>query len=349
MEEASLHTTIKHLFISTQYYDKHGVPPTKRLFKVAMLDPSLEFIGSWGMSGDLGDLPIVVKEEDSITDVENAVFDLGVMDSLCFLFVDQRVFIGMITKFIKFIELNFSVISAVLISKFVCVRGPDNDIKFLEQQNPPEQSWLSILLSTQGNLRAEYGSIYTMLLERQDMEWKFLESIPLRQNPACPRILREYLHRYRSSLDQVGQFGSEVSEESVPLKSNCTHFPVSFQASDPINGKGNGLYEFHLEFSVCSLLRDTMNGIYPEVVSESRNHRFCKHTDGIESHVQEIASISSIRNSLPPKGVKDGEREIDSLGSEVEKEWDCHFSEISVILEKHYSSQAMSRNIDLVN
>ncbi|GJW13516.1 putative reverse transcriptase domain-containing protein [Tanacetum coccineum] len=38
-----------------------------------------------------------VKEEDSITDVENAVFDLGVMDSLCFLFVDQRVFIGMIT------------------------------------------------------------------------------------------------------------------------------------------------------------------------------------------------------------------------------------------------------------
>ncbi|GJR11148.1 hypothetical protein Tco_0793800 [Tanacetum coccineum] len=41
-----------------------------------------------------------VKEEDSITDVENAVFDLGVMDSLCFLFIDQRVFIGMITKFI---------------------------------------------------------------------------------------------------------------------------------------------------------------------------------------------------------------------------------------------------------
>ncbi|GJZ45808.1 hypothetical protein Tco_0593404 [Tanacetum coccineum] len=52
-----------------------------------------------------------VKEEDSITDVENAIFDLGVMDSLCFLFIDQRVFIGMITKFIKFIELNFSVIT----------------------------------------------------------------------------------------------------------------------------------------------------------------------------------------------------------------------------------------------
>ncbi|GJW55924.1 hypothetical protein Tco_0100009 [Tanacetum coccineum] len=52
-----------------------------------------------------------VKEEDSITDVENAIFDFGVMDSLCFLFIDQRVFIGMITKFIKFIELNFSVIT----------------------------------------------------------------------------------------------------------------------------------------------------------------------------------------------------------------------------------------------
>ncbi|GJR95132.1 hypothetical protein Tco_0267306 [Tanacetum coccineum] len=52
-----------------------------------------------------------VKEEDSITDVENAAFDLGVMDSLCFLFIDQRVLIGMITKFIKFIELNFSVIT----------------------------------------------------------------------------------------------------------------------------------------------------------------------------------------------------------------------------------------------
>ncbi|GJU25218.1 hypothetical protein Tco_1163839 [Tanacetum coccineum] len=39
-----------------------------------------------------------VKEEDSITNVENAVFDLGVMDPLCFLFIDQRVLIGMITK-----------------------------------------------------------------------------------------------------------------------------------------------------------------------------------------------------------------------------------------------------------
>ncbi|GKC73182.1 hypothetical protein Tco_1119065 [Tanacetum coccineum] len=60
MEEASLHTTRKHLFIFTQYYDKHGVPPTKRLFKVSMLDPSAEFIRHWGMSGDPG-LPIVIR------------------------------------------------------------------------------------------------------------------------------------------------------------------------------------------------------------------------------------------------------------------------------------------------
>ncbi|GJV41559.1 hypothetical protein Tco_1419999 [Tanacetum coccineum] len=65
-----------------------------------------------------------VKEEDSITDVENAVFDLGVMDSLCFLFIDQRVLIGMITKFIKFIELNFSVITHGFDIKVCMLKGP---------------------------------------------------------------------------------------------------------------------------------------------------------------------------------------------------------------------------------
>ncbi|GJZ48624.1 hypothetical protein Tco_0602456 [Tanacetum coccineum] len=88
MEEASLHTTRKHLFTTT---DKHGVPPTKRLFKVAMLDLSLEFIGHLGMSGDprlsivvrpLQSSALNVKEEDSITDVENAVLDLGVVNPL---------------------------------------------------------------------------------------------------------------------------------------------------------------------------------------------------------------------------------------------------------------------------
>ncbi|GJU27076.1 hypothetical protein Tco_1165697 [Tanacetum coccineum] len=68
MEEASLHTTRKHLFIFTQYYDKHGVPPTKRLFKVAMLDPSPEFIGPWGTSGDPG-LPIVNSLQAPIGDL----------------------------------------------------------------------------------------------------------------------------------------------------------------------------------------------------------------------------------------------------------------------------------------
>ncbi|GKF59955.1 hypothetical protein Tco_0176741, partial [Tanacetum coccineum] len=114
-----------------------------------MLDPSPEFIGHWGRFGDLGldsaiwknlgysewstptglklareNLQSRVKEEDSITDVENADFDLGVMDSLCFLFVDQRVFIGMITKFIKFIELNFSVITRGFDIKVCMLKGP---------------------------------------------------------------------------------------------------------------------------------------------------------------------------------------------------------------------------------
>ncbi|GJV53376.1 hypothetical protein Tco_1449117 [Tanacetum coccineum] len=129
MEEASLHTTRKHLFISTQYYDKHGVPPTKRLFKVAMLDPSPnslvhgECVEIWnyqlcewstpaGLKLARENLQSRVKEEDSITDVENAVFDLGVMDSLCLFFIDQRVLISFITELIKFIQLNFPMVTS---------------------------------------------------------------------------------------------------------------------------------------------------------------------------------------------------------------------------------------------
>ncbi|GKF51595.1 hypothetical protein Tco_0148062, partial [Tanacetum coccineum] len=43
MEEASLLTqkTLIHYYTTI---DKHGVPPTKRLFKVAMLDPSLNLL-----------------------------------------------------------------------------------------------------------------------------------------------------------------------------------------------------------------------------------------------------------------------------------------------------------------
>ncbi|GJT51731.1 hypothetical protein Tco_0977888 [Tanacetum coccineum] len=54
MEEANLHTTRKQLFIYTQYYDKHGVPPTKRLFKVAMLDVTPELLDIKECLDDLG-------------------------------------------------------------------------------------------------------------------------------------------------------------------------------------------------------------------------------------------------------------------------------------------------------
>nr|GEV30948.1 reverse transcriptase domain-containing protein [Tanacetum cinerariifolium] len=47
IEEASLLTT--HLFITTIIYkDKHGLPLTKRLFKVTRLDLTPELIRSWG-------------------------------------------------------------------------------------------------------------------------------------------------------------------------------------------------------------------------------------------------------------------------------------------------------------
>ncbi|GJY32598.1 hypothetical protein Tco_0417067 [Tanacetum coccineum] len=96
-----------------------------------------------------------VKEEDSITDVENAIFDLGVMDSLCFLFIDQRVLISMITKFIKFIELNFSVITRGFDIKVCMLKGPVLNsfrvnyikVELLKEQNPSEQSRLRIFLS----------------------------------------------------------------------------------------------------------------------------------------------------------------------------------------------------------
>ncbi|GJW15016.1 hypothetical protein Tco_0019149 [Tanacetum coccineum] len=94
-------TQTRILLHTTTDTDKHGVPPTKRLFKVAMLDPSPQFIGPWGTSGDLGqprkwstpaglklareNLQSIVKEEDSITDVENAkLFESWIMDSLVY-------------------------------------------------------------------------------------------------------------------------------------------------------------------------------------------------------------------------------------------------------------------------
>ncbi|GJS87414.1 hypothetical protein Tco_0770050 [Tanacetum coccineum] len=69
MENVSL-LTQKHLFITTT--DKHGVPPTKRLFKVAMLDPSPEFIGPWGTSGDPGQPRLAPEERPSSLSAQEA-------------------------------------------------------------------------------------------------------------------------------------------------------------------------------------------------------------------------------------------------------------------------------------
>ncbi|GJS58101.1 hypothetical protein Tco_0652885 [Tanacetum coccineum] len=116
MEEASLLIQKTYSLLNTT--DKHGLPPTKRIvFVHRVISPtrssrslvhgeSLEIrdyqlcaiwkdlsYSEWSTPAGLKlaqeNLQSRVKEEDSITDVENAVFDLGVMDSLCFLFVDQ--------------------------------------------------------------------------------------------------------------------------------------------------------------------------------------------------------------------------------------------------------------------
>nr|GEX29795.1 hypothetical protein [Tanacetum cinerariifolium] len=62
-----------------------------------------------------------VKEEDLSIDVKNTVFDLGVMKPLSFLLVDERVFIGLITKFI---ELKFFMIIRSLNVKVCMLQGP---------------------------------------------------------------------------------------------------------------------------------------------------------------------------------------------------------------------------------
>ncbi|GJV44150.1 hypothetical protein Tco_1428686 [Tanacetum coccineum] len=61
---------------------------------------------------------VPVKEEDSITDVENAVLDLGVVNPLCLFFIDQRVLISFITELIKFIQLNFPMVTSGFIRLF---------------------------------------------------------------------------------------------------------------------------------------------------------------------------------------------------------------------------------------
>ncbi|GKF16529.1 reverse transcriptase domain-containing protein, partial [Tanacetum coccineum] len=47
-------------------HTKHGVPPTKRLFRVPTLDPSPEFIGPWGTFGDPGQPRLVCPLQSSV-------------------------------------------------------------------------------------------------------------------------------------------------------------------------------------------------------------------------------------------------------------------------------------------
>ncbi|GJT19284.1 hypothetical protein Tco_0877990 [Tanacetum coccineum] len=133
---------------SYTYWICMAVPPSEGLFKVALLDPSpilwftweslrtpgLTLCAIWknlgysewstlaGLKLARENLQSKVKEEDSITDIENAIFDLGVMDSLCFSFIDQRVFISMITEVIKLVVELFCDHPRFLISKFVCLK-----------------------------------------------------------------------------------------------------------------------------------------------------------------------------------------------------------------------------------
>nr|GEX19941.1 hypothetical protein [Tanacetum cinerariifolium] len=60
-----------------------------------------------GFEFDEENLQSGVKEEDSVTNVENTVLDFRVIKPLCFLRVNERVFVGLITDFIEFIDLNF--------------------------------------------------------------------------------------------------------------------------------------------------------------------------------------------------------------------------------------------------
>ncbi|GJU65446.1 hypothetical protein Tco_1247281 [Tanacetum coccineum] len=116
--------TTSYSYTTTSLYyilDKHGVPPTKRLFRVAMLDPSQGFIDPWGKFGDL-ELPSVLvgkkKPESSRPSFSDARGHALHNES-------TRVMIGC------------EVLGSFSINNF--------EVKFLEEENPPEQSRLGIL------------------------------------------------------------------------------------------------------------------------------------------------------------------------------------------------------------
>ncbi|GJS08339.1 hypothetical protein Tco_0365135 [Tanacetum coccineum] len=104
------------IYITTT--DKHGVPPTKRLFRVAMLDPSQGFIDPWGKFGDL-ELPSVM----------------------------------IAARFGSFSINNF-------------------EVKFLEEENPPEQSRLGILFCKEilkgGMVRMHYAFVHDESTEKMN-------------------------------------------------------------------------------------------------------------------------------------------------------------------------------------
>ncbi|GKA03783.1 hypothetical protein Tco_0676564 [Tanacetum coccineum] len=250
-----------------------------------------------------------VKEEDSITDVENAIFDLGVMDSLCFLFIDQRVLISMITKFIKFIELNFSVITRVRFDgDFQVWKGglrrrfsvllfiTDYDIKFLvaAKKSTSEQSWISILLSKQ--VIEERLVRFTLCFwTRQDM----------------PNFSKDYTTASRE--------GS--SHEDLPFRH------INFTIGD-----GGGLV------TMITLNNSQGKQYLPSIIDTVKHWWY-------ESSVQEMHRSLQLEISSSDEGVKDGERDR----HKVRRKKGYATSEISSTSLKSYSAHAISIIIDSVN
>ncbi|GJW30460.1 hypothetical protein Tco_0047335 [Tanacetum coccineum] len=163
-----------------------------------------------------------VKEEDSITNVEKAAFDLGVMDSLCFLFIDQRVLIGMITKFIKFIELNFSVITrggqrrGILVDRGP-IENPESEDLFQRFEHRSKPCRLKKVFLKLGEPRNCHRNQDTNSAEEERSN--FTEKLPRR----CGRWSRNSFgrqgHLYHSVLVQSwGELSSfQIGERAIRL------------------------------------------------------------------------------------------------------------------------------------
>ncbi|GKF61858.1 hypothetical protein Tco_0181912, partial [Tanacetum coccineum] len=95
----------------------------------------------------------------------------------------------------------------------------DHDIKFLEQQNPPEQSWLSILLSEQ-ILESRIVRIHYAF--GQDKIWpEFLESIHYGETTPTAKSLASHMiskGKSQSGATRIGacvNFNLRVSNASM--------------------------------------------------------------------------------------------------------------------------------------